>query len=494
VREGTVLVGKYRVERVIGQGGMGVVVAARHEQLDDRVAIKLMLPAIAENPEAVARFVREARAAAKIKSEHVARVSDVGTLETGEPYMVMEYLEGADLSALLQQHGRLSLEVAADYLLQACEAIAQAHELGIVHRDLKPANLYVINRRDGYPLVKVLDFGISKITTAAVDSSMTRTSALMGSPLYMSPEQMNSARDVDRRTDVWSLGVILYELLTGQPPFNGETLPQVCAQILTGPTPNVRERNPALSEAIQAVVARCLERDPSRRFPNVEELAAALAPFAPMGAWKRTSKLGSTGDGRAVQAVLSGGLPVPGAGTNAAWGETAPPVPVRRFPWLLVAGVAVVIVGGAGAALALRASPNPPPADLPSAAAPNAPTAVVTPTTATAEPTPTAPTAAAPIVAPTPAASPSSHPVAAPPAAPTVTVAKPPASPPVAAAGVGAKFRPTGAAIGTPGRPLGTTAATLGRPPTGIEKPPPPKEPPATGSKTPSTGSLGGRL
>ena len=483
MREGTVLVGKYRVERVVGQGGMGIVVAARHEQLDDRVAIKLMQPSVATNPEAVARFVREARAAAKIKSEHVARVSDVGTLESGEPYMVMEYLEGADLSVLLQQQGRLPVEAAADYILQACEAIGQAHELGIVHRDLKPANLYLTNRRDGLPLVKVLDFGISKITTAAVDSSMTRTSALMGSPLYMSPEQMNSARDVDRRTDVWSLGVILYELLTGHPPFNGDTLPQVCAQILTGPTPNLRERVPELSEAIQAVVARCLERDPARRFANVEELVQALAPFAPLGAWQRTSKLGSTGDGRAVQAVIAGGVPAPGAGTNAAWGETSPPVPARRFPWLLVAGIAVVVVGGGGAALALRTSANGPPVDVASAAAPNAPTVTVdTPQVEPSLPVPTA-EATAP-VPPAPATATVS--VVTPSAPATAVAAAKPAKPapiPVAAA---VKSRPTAVAV-VPARPPTPPAPAV------VEKAPP-KEAPATGSKTLSTGSLGGRL
>ena len=484
MREGTVLVGKYRVEHVVGQGGMGVVVAARHEQLDDRVAIKLMLPAVASNPEAVGRFVREARAAAKIKSEHVARVSDVGTLETGEPYMVMEYLEGSDLSVLLQRQGRLPVDVAADYLLQACEAIAQAHELGIVHRDLKPANLYLTNRRDGFPLVKVLDFGISKIATGAVDSSMTRTSAMMGSPLYMSPEQMNSARDVDRRTDVWSLGVILYELLTGQPPFNGETLPQVCAQILTGPTPNVRERVPELPEGIQAVVARCLERDPARRFASVDELAQALAPFSPMGAWKRTSKLGSTGDGRAVQAALAAGVAAPGTGTHAAWGETTPPVPARRFPWLLVAGAAVLALGGAGAAFALRTSPGAPPSESASAATPIAPTTAVTPspaepTPSAVEPTPPAPATAAESPAGAPAAS------APPKAAATVTVEKAVKAPAVAVL-TGVKSRPVAV---SPARPAAATPAA----PAGAEKAPA-KEAPASGSKSPSTGSLGGRL
>ena len=473
MREGTVLVGKYRVERVLGQGGMGVVVAARHEQLDDRVAIKLMLPAIAANPEAVTRFVREARAAAKIKSEHVARVSDVGTLETGEPYMVMEYLEGADLSAVVQRQGRLPVEQAADYLLQACEAIVQAHELGIVHRDLKPANLYVVNnRRDGLPLVKVLDFGISKMAASAADSSMTKTSAMMGSPLYMSPEQMNSARDVDRRTDIWALGVIFYELLAGHPPFNGDTLPQVCAQILTGPTPDIRAVVPDLPDGVVQVIFRCLERDPARRFANVDELASALAPFSPWGTWKRSSKLANTGD-RATNAVAAASALGAGSGTNAAWGETASPVPVHRFPWGLAAAGLVVLLGGAGAWLALRSKEAPPAVDVASAAAPNATaTAVALPTT-----TPAALVAStAPVVSPAPVAASVATPAPAHTASPAERSKTPRATPPARSTPAASAQRPA-------------------QPVTVVHPAPTPKEALPAASKTPSSAaSLGGRL
>ena len=453
MREGSVLVGKYRVERVLGQGGMGIVVAARHEQLDDYVAIKLMLPEVAASPDAVARFVREARAAAKIKSEHIARVSDVGTLETGEPYMVMEYLEGADLSATLQQQGRLPLDQAADYLLQACEAIAQAHELGIVHRDLKPANLYVVtNRRDGLPLVKVLDFGISKMAQTAVDSSMTKTSALMGSPLYMSPEQMQSARDVDLRTDIWALGVILFELLSGQPPFDGDTLPQVCAQILQGPTPDIRRFLPELPDAVVRVIERCLERDPARRFASVDDLASELAPFSRWGTWKRASRRASPGD-RSTPAVPAGSAPA-GVATSSAWGETSPELPVQRFPWVLAAAAVVVLLGGVGSALALRSRPTAPPPDLGSAAAPNVTSALALPPTSA--PGPSVAPATPPAVASAPLAQ----------AAPSVTPVK---SPAVAAAGKGARPASARPAVKTP--------------------------PPEAGSKPAvGTGSLGGRL
>jgi serine/threonine-protein kinase len=200
VQEGEVLAGKYRVERVLGVGGMGVVVSALHLQLDERVALKFLLPEALANPEAVARFAREARAAVKIKSVHVARVSDVGTLETGAPYMVMEFLHGQDLSAVLRDRGPLPYPDAVEFVLQACEALSEAHALGIVHRDLKPANLFLITAADGSPCVKVLDFGISKLTSPSAsdpDYAMTKTQAVMGSPLYMSPEQMTSSRGVD---------------------------------------------------------------------------------------------------------------------------------------------------------------------------------------------------------------------------------------------------------------------------------------------------------
>src|SRR5689334_2926653 len=189
VQPGEVLAGKYRVERILGMGGMGVVVSAWHLQLEERVALKFMLPDALENQEAVSRFSREARAAVKIKGEHVARVSDVGKLENGSPYMVMEFLEGIDLSKALERYGVCQLPDAVDYVLQACEAIAEAHSQGIVHRDLKPANLFLTRRPDGTPMIKVLDFGISKMSSGGVDN-LTRTTATMGSALYMSPEQM----------------------------------------------------------------------------------------------------------------------------------------------------------------------------------------------------------------------------------------------------------------------------------------------------------------
>ncbi|HMA95974.1 MAG TPA: serine/threonine-protein kinase, partial [Polyangiaceae bacterium] len=224
---GSVLVGKYRVVRVIGQGGMGVVVAAIHIELDTPVAIKFLLPEARNEPEVVARFAREARAAAQIKSEYVARTFDVGRLDNGSPFIVMEYLDGIDLAKRIADMGPLPIFDAVSIALQVCDALREAHALGIVHRDLKPANLFLAQRRDGSEVVKLLDFGISKLTlpgTGTAGSSMTRTSSMMGSPFYMSPEQLISPKDVDPRSDIWALGATLYESLAGSPPFAGNSM------------------------------------------------------------------------------------------------------------------------------------------------------------------------------------------------------------------------------------------------------------------------------
>jgi serine/threonine protein kinase len=281
VKPGDVLAGKYRVAHVLGVGGMGVVVAAHHIQLDEKVALKFLLPEALGNREAVARFAREARAAAKIKSEHVARVSDVGTLPSGAPYMVMEYLDGGDLAAWIQQRGALPIDQAVEFVLHAC--IAVAHALGIVHRDLKPANLFCVRRSDGQLSIKVLDFGISKVTDTSgmAPGSMTRTSALMGSPLYMSPEQMRASKDVDAQTDIWALGVILFELMTGRPAFVADSVTELAIKVTNDPAPAIRGFRPDVPIALEAIVFKCLEKDRRQRYRNVAELALALLPFAP---------------------------------------------------------------------------------------------------------------------------------------------------------------------------------------------------------------------
>ncbi len=293
VTPGTVLAGKYRVESVIGQGGMGVVVEARHIQLEERVALKFLLPEYARHPDASARFLREARAAVRIKSQHVARVSDVGTLETGSPYMVMEYLEGGDIEQQLLAAGTLPVEDAVDAIIQAAEAIAEAHSLGIVHRDIKPANLFVARHSDGSPLVKVLDFGISKMIDAS-SQGLTRTATTMGSALYMSPEQLRDARSVDHRADIYALGVSLYEMLSGRQPFTADTFPQLCVLVATGdPTP-LAEVRPDLPYDFAQVVEKAFKRDPNDRYQSVAELVLALAPWAPARSQQLVERIART--------------------------------------------------------------------------------------------------------------------------------------------------------------------------------------------------------
>jgi eukaryotic-like serine/threonine-protein kinase len=283
VKPGDVIAGKYRIVRVIGEGGMGIVAEAVHQTLDQRVAIKFHRPQASASAESVARFVREAKSAAQIKSEHVVRVTDVAVLEGGDPYFVMEYLEGRDLDNLIQSDGPLSIPVALDYTLQVCEALAEAHALGIVHRDLKPANLFLANRADGSVVIKLLDFGISKVLPKGsdIDLSMTKTRALMGSPLYMAPEQMRSTRRVDHRADIWSLGVLVHEMLTGDTPFLGETLPEVCSSIAADAPILLTVRRPDATPELEEVLLRCLEKDPEHRFFDVAEFALALAPLTP---------------------------------------------------------------------------------------------------------------------------------------------------------------------------------------------------------------------
>jgi len=275
---GELLVGKYRVERVLGVGGMGVVVAATHVDLDRLVAVKVIRSELASHEDNVQRLLLEARAAARIQSEHVGKVLDVGRLDSGEPYIVMEYLHGYDLARYLEQKGHLETVESIDLLLQACEALAEAHDAGIVHRDLKPENLFLTPLKDGSHLLKVLDFGISKHLSEAGQRALTTPQTAIGSPQYMAPEQMQ-AEAVDIRVDVWSLGAILYELLTGYPAFEGDTLPVVCARVLSGQPVPLLQRSPNTPSAVDGVVTACLQKDRNRRLPNVRAFVDALAPF-----------------------------------------------------------------------------------------------------------------------------------------------------------------------------------------------------------------------
>jgi eukaryotic-like serine/threonine-protein kinase len=277
VNEGDILDGKYRVDKVLGIGGMGVVVAATHLQLEQRVAIKYLLPSALEHPEIIERFGREARAAAKVHGQHVVRVIDVGRLPDGRHYMVMEHLSGEDLEEVLRTRVKLPVVEAIGYVLQACEAVAQAHMAGIVHRDLKPANLFLATTPDHRTVVKVLDFGISKV---AGDKSITKTATAMGTAHYMSPEQLMSSKDVDERTDIWALGVILFELITGEKPFEGDALPEIVAKILSNQRAPMAELAPDVPEQLEAIVGRALTTLRTERYSSIAALAEAIGPFA----------------------------------------------------------------------------------------------------------------------------------------------------------------------------------------------------------------------
>jgi serine/threonine-protein kinase len=494
---GAVLAGRYRVERVLGQGGMGVVVKAMHLQLHQPVAMKFLLPEVLGNQQVVQRFLREAQAAVRLKSEHVARVIDVGSLETGAPYMVLEYLEGADLSNF--PRSQLSIGGVVDLMLQACEALAEAHSIGIVHRDIKPANFFLTRGSDGAPLLKVLDFGISK--TASTAGNLTATQSVMGTPAYMSPEQMRSSRDVDNRADIWALGVVLFELLQGAPPFGGDTFSSMVIKVVNDPLPRMTVPLPG---ELDAIVYRCLEKDPARRFQNVAELAHALAPYALSDTQaaisvQRTRSIigleshrGGTDPGPARRAIPPSTL------SGAVGARTTPPGPSRRWPIFaglgaLVAIIAIAVIlsnggGGTGgkpsalqpagqpqgapaappATAAAPSAPATPPATTPPAAAPGAPAAVAGNPSAAAPVAPAGSTTAA-----------GNPPVAAP--------AGSPGTPPAAAPGTPAAT-PTAATTPTPAAVTPTPAAPTPADPAVAKKPKKPAKPAGPGSaKTPAS-------
>ncbi len=281
--------GKYRIDAVLGRGGMSVVYRATHEQLEQPVAIKVLSATALLLPEYVVRLEREARAVSHFRSEHIARVLDIGALDVDPtsdasrrislPYVVMEYLEGRDLATVLLEEGPLSVERAVMCILQACEGLAEAHAGGLVHRDLKPANLFLTELVDGTPCVKVLDFGISRMARPSALAPLTDPGTVLGTPSYMAPEQMESSERVDARSDIWALGAILFELLTGRLPYAAGTLPQLFVRIMRSKTPKPSARRPGLPRALDDVVARCLAIDPDDRFQTVADFASALAPL-----------------------------------------------------------------------------------------------------------------------------------------------------------------------------------------------------------------------
>lgn len=279
---GTVVAGKYRVLGPLGEGGMGVVLRAQQVLSGQEVALKVLPTDRVDRPEAVVRLLREARAVGQLRSQHTVRLFDTGLFEDGSPYLALELLDGQDLGQYLRA-GVLSVEEAAGYVLQACEALAEAHGLGIVHRDLKPSNLFLHQQPGGVRCLKVLDFGLAR-SLEENDHDLTRSGGVLGSPKYMAPEQVRSARKVDARADLWALGVVLYELVSRRLPFESDSSSGVLAAVVADPPVPLRTHLPGASDALLGVLDRCLRKAPEERFASAEELARALAPLVASGA------------------------------------------------------------------------------------------------------------------------------------------------------------------------------------------------------------------
>jgi serine/threonine protein kinase len=370
IASGEVIDGRYLVGPQIGAGGMGVVCEATHLGLGTAVAIKLIRGDFKQDQECVQRFLNEARRAARLKSERIARVHDVGQLDSGEPYLVMELLEGSELQKYLEDHGPLSQADAINVVLQICEGLADAHANGVVHRDIKPANVFLARRSDGRLSVKLLDFGISKQFHDSPPDELTGRNESLGSPWYMSPEQMIDASRVDQRSDIWSVGVVLYELLTGQHAFDGANVPEICARVLTASAPSLRLLRADLDPALDAIVQRCLEKRPDDRYPDIIALGMALAPFARAADSRRSRVIGteffsSDLEGRRSSYPERASSSDPFLSSLERLDSTAPtaaPTPaqarrLRRAHWLGGFGVAAV-VAFLGLAL-VRSSENP---------------------------------------------------------------------------------------------------------------------------------------
>jgi eukaryotic-like serine/threonine-protein kinase len=284
---GDIVAGKYRIDRVLGAGGMGLVLAATHLDLGRPVALKMLRRELTSQPTVTARVMREARAAAALRHENVVQIFDVGRLDSGMPFIVMELLDGRDLDQLVRDRGPLPVSEAVRYVRQVCTALAEAHSLGIIHRDMKPSNILVVPTKAGPSMVKVVDFGISKVGKLGADidesGQLTDTADMLGSPQFISPEQLRNPREVDGRTDIWALGVILHKLMTAQLPFRAKTLGAYLLEVVNGAPQALRHRRPEAPAQLEAIILRCLAKNLDDRFATTIELATALAPFERTG-------------------------------------------------------------------------------------------------------------------------------------------------------------------------------------------------------------------
>jgi eukaryotic-like serine/threonine-protein kinase len=273
--------GRYRIDSVLGSGGMGVVYAATHLELGVPLALKIIHPSLVNSPEARERFCLEARAGAALRSPHTLRIYDAGLLGSEECFIVMERLEGRNLQELVRVQGPLPVDVAVNYLLQACAGLAEAHSIGLVHRDVKPENLFLAQQGGAAPVLKLMDFGVARWRRAGGRGTrLTNPRSTVGSPCYQAPEQMQNAADVDERADIWALGLVLFELLTGYNPFETDSISETCWRVLQGPRPSLSEAQPRVDPGLERVFQRCIAMDREERFRSVAHLAAALRPFA----------------------------------------------------------------------------------------------------------------------------------------------------------------------------------------------------------------------
>lgn len=396
---GAVIDGRYLIDSVLGAGGMGIVFRAQHLELRQTVAVKMPFGETADNPEVVQRLLREARAAVRLRSEHVCRVLDVGRAAGGVPYVVFEYLDGTSLSDYLRRKGELPFDQIWRFLLEACDAVGEAHRLGIVHRDLKPLNLFLVGGQNGRMKLKVLDFGISKtVNPETSDYPLTESSTVLGTPSYIAPEQMSDMRSVDARADVWALGVSAYELVTGRVPFKGASLMDLAVRIAGEPAVPPSSLRADVPPALEEIILRCLEKDRANRYASANELGAALVAAAPPNIAQWFLRVEGDGGGapsqgmRAAPALALAGetlaqeeetlgptsatrISVPlGEPLLAATVQDRPPVVLsadaaglaeagssgsvlrRRRAWLLAPLAAAIVVGSVLAAALLRSS------------------------------------------------------------------------------------------------------------------------------------------